>query len=931
MALISLHDRLLTLLSVTIAILASFTALDLAGRLRASTGRAGWVWLVAASLALGGGIWAMHFVAMLAFSMPGMKTSYDLGLTILSLAIAIAFTGAGFVVMSRGAATFLRIVSAGLLVGAGVLTMHYIGMAAMRMDASVSYERTWVGISALIAVGAAMAAIWLASRDRQTMHRFAAAIAMGIAISGMHFAGMRAATFKASPQFELSGSDASIGQAYLGVGVGAVTMLVLLIALGAARLDLLFQGISRREARIAMRLRIADALRSDQCSDAFEQITAMLGEHFRVSRVCLVRVDADNCHIKDDVCWSADAISPSPGGHSTVSFDHGVLAKLRHGSTVFVDDVALPASDELSPRLEVRREERARAFLAVPILSSGELRAVVYLADRDPRSWHRQDVQFVEEIAERIRLVVERAGVEDQLRELNANLEAHIEERTGELRRAEEARREADALHRAYFENTPDPLFIVGVEEDGGFVVEQINPAHEAGVGFHLQEVRGKRIDEIMSPELSAKVTNAYRQVVTTGSIYSYREVFDLASEPQHWDTTLVPLLDEDGRIARIIGSSRNVTSQVIAEEALRQSQKMEAMGQLTGGVAHDFNNLLTPILGVLDMLHCKGIGTERDRRLIDGAMQSAERAKTLVQRLLSFARRQPLQPVPVDVSALVNGMIDLVTSTIGPQVQLTVTVPDGLAPATADHNQLEMALLNLSVNARDAMPHGGALRISVAEVDFVAGRSTGPRSGRYLCLTVADTGVGMDGDTIARAIEPFFSTKGVGQGTGLGLSMVHGLAAQLGGALTIESEPGVGTEVTLWLPRSDAAVIGERLASAGKAPKPGMGSVLLVDDEDLVRDTTGEMLIDLGYEVVFASCAADALVQLDQGLAPDVLITDHLMPGMTGTELAREVRKRLPSTRVLIVSGYADADDIDPGLARLAKPFRQADLAAML
>jgi signal transduction histidine kinase len=240
------------------------------------------------------------------------------------------------------------------------------------------------------------------------------------------------------------------------------------------------------------------------------------------------------------------------------------------------------------------------------------------------------------------------------------------------------------------------------------------------------------------------------------------------------------------------------------AQEQLRQSQKLEAMGSLTGGVAHDFNNLLTPILAVLDRLQRQGLGTERERRLIDGAAQSAERAKTLVQRLLAFARRQPLQPGPVDVGRLVTGMVELIASTTGPRIDVRVELAPNLPSARADANQLEMALLNLAVNARDAMPDGGRLTIAATREPVQDRRHPAKlRPGLYVRLSVTDTGTGMDEATRARAIEPFFSTKGVGKGTGLGLSMVHGLAAQLGGGLTITSRPGRGTTVELWLPVS--------------------------------------------------------------------------------------------------------------------------------
>jgi PAS domain S-box-containing protein len=365
-----------------------------------------------------------------------------------------------------------------------------------------------------------------------------------------------------------------------------------------------------------------------------------------------------------------------------------------------------------------------------------------------------------------------------------------------------------------------------------------------------------------------------------------------------------------------------------LAQEALRQAQKMEAMGQLTGGVAHDFNNLLTPILGSLDLLHRRALGGEREQRLVEGALQSAERARTLVQRLLAFARRQPLQPGPVDLAELVRGMVELVASTSGPQVRIETRLDSALPYARADANQLEMAILNLAVNARDAMPNGGVLAIGATAETVAAGPASGLAPGRYVRLTVADTGIGMDEATLARAIEPFFSTKGVGRGTGLGLSMVHGLAAQLGGALTLDSRPGEGTTAALWLPVSDAVPASAAVRREPEAvPGAGAGTVLLVDDEALVRASTADMLAEMGYEVVEADSGADALALIDLRL-PDLVITDHLMPGLSGTDLALILAAERPGLPVLIVSGYAEIDGLPPDLPRLTKPFRQADLA---
>jgi PAS domain S-box-containing protein len=363
------------------------------------------------------------------------------------------------------------------------------------------------------------------------------------------------------------------------------------------------------------------------------------------------------------------------------------------------------------------------------------------------------------------------------------------------------------------------------------------------------------------------------------------------------------------------------------AQEALLQSQKLEAMGQLTGGVAHDFNNLLTPIIGGLDMLQRADIDAARKERMIHGAAQSAERAKILVQRLLAFARRQPLQSTPTDIGALVHGLTGLIGSTAGPRVMLTMDVATDLPPAKADPNQLEMAILNLSANARDAMDGIGHIRISATAETIEEDRTANLKPGKYVRLSIADTGRGMDEATRIRAIEPFFSTKGIGKGTGLGLSMAHGLASQLGGCLTIESQLGVGTEISIWLPESSEAPMPHAEASHMQSASLRAGTALLVDDEDFIRVSIAEMLTDLGFDVREAASAEAALSAIEGGLKPDLLITDHLMPGMTGVELAYAVKTWQPNIEILIVSGFAEVEGIDPALPRLTKPFVQSDL----
>ena len=386
--------------------------------------------------------------------------------------------------------------------------------------------------------------------------------------------------------------------------------------------------------------------------------------------------------------------------------------------------------------------------------------------------------------------------------------------------------------------------------------------------------------------------------------------------------------LDADGNAIGMAGVVGDVTDRRDADARLAQAQKMDAVGQLTGGVAHDFNNLLTPITGNLDLLRMRSQGDARAERLIGNALKAAERAATLTQRLLTFSRRQALEPTTVDVAALIDGMEEMIRRTIGAMVEVRVAVPDGLPSAVVDPNQLELALLNLAINGRDAMPGGGTLTISARRED-VPVESGELTVGGYLVLCVADTGTGMDAATLAKATEPFFSTKGVGRGTGLGLSMIHGLAAQSNGALRLTSRPGEGTAAELWLPVSTEQAE-RRVVGRGEPERRQLSAdVLLVDDEALVREATADLLRDLNYRVREAASGREALDAVVGGYAPDVIVTDYLMPQMTGGALIRAARESGCQAPALLVTGYSAAGaDVPSDVTRLAKPFSQMDLA---
>ena len=360
-------------------------------------------------------------------------------------------------------------------------------------------------------------------------------------------------------------------------------------------------------------------------------------------------------------------------------------------------------------------------------------------------------------------------------------------------------------------------------------------------------------------------------------------------------------------------------------EATLRHAQKMEAVGQLTGGIAHDFNNLLTAVLGSLELLRKRVPVEDRHAlRLLDNARTGAQRGASLTQRLLAFGRRQALNPEAVDVADLVRGMSDLLRSSVGPRVRIETRFPLGVAPAHADVNQLELALLNLAVNARDAMPQGGSLTIAAREEEAGPGAHSGLAIGCYVVLSVTDSGEGMDAATLNRAADPFFTTKETGKGTGLGLSMVHGLAVQSGGQLVLHSRKDEGTTAELWLPRAEVLAV-PRAAPIGRAGAPSgrRYGILLVDDDPLVRTSTIATLEDLGHTVIEAASGPQALEILRGGAFVDLVITDHSMPMMTGLQLAEEIARLRPGLGVLLATGYAEAAaSATGGLVRLAKPF---------
>jgi PAS domain S-box-containing protein len=400
------------------------------------------------------------------------------------------------------------------------------------------------------------------------------------------------------------------------------------------------------------------------------------------------------------------------------------------------------------------------------------------------------------------------------------------------------------------------------------------------------------------------------------------------------FDFAVRPALDSEGHVVQIVAEAHDVTEFKETEAALRQSQKMEAIGQITGGVAHDFNNLLMAVTANLELLRKRLPDDPTLQRYIDGALQGASRGVSLTQRLLAFARKQDLQSEPTDVASLLTNMKDLLERSVGPTIAIEYRLDTDVPRAQADPNQLELAVLNLVVNARDAMPAGGSIVVE-AGMRTVERPLSDLDAGRYVRIAVIDNGAGMDEETRLRAIEPFFSTKETGKGTGLGLSMVHGMAMQLSGALRLESTPGEGTRVEIWLPTAkDAPEQTADLAPAAHAtPSPAAtGTILLVDDDPLIAMSMVDMLEDLGHSVIEAGSPQQALSILESDAHLDLLITDYAMPQMTGGELAVRAKELRPDLPILLATGYADMPpDAKIELPRITKPYNQAFLAEQL
>jgi PAS domain S-box-containing protein len=740
MTVIGTYDFYLVALSILVACFASYTALDLGGRVRVSQGLARGGWLAIAAIAMGGGIWSMHFIAMLAFVMP-MPVSFDLGLTALSLLVAMAVTGIGFYVIGTRRATHLQLALSGLFMGLGIVAMHYTGMAAMRMSAHLRYDQLFVALSVFIAVGASTAALWLAFRATNVWQRVVAAVIMGFAISGMHYTGMAAASFSAHTMVDEARGAASFAETSLALAVAGITFVILVCALIASLFDRQFAVLAERETVL--------------------------------------------------------------------------------------------------------------------------------------------------------------------------------------LRRSEEQFRQ---LYRA----TPLPLY--SLAPDG--TIEQASDAWLGLIGYQRDEAVGKALTDFMTEESKARYQQSAWPVLQADGEIKEAEFQFVRKSGTVLDVLLSARVERSATgSARTLSGLIDITARKHTEEALRQSQRMEAMGQLTGGVAHDFNNLLMVISGATYKLG-KAVTDPATGRALDMIANAVKRGQNLTNQLLSFARRQTLETSVVDIAAFLPNVSEMLRRSLRGDIEIRTAAPAYPHRIRIDPTELELALLNLGVNARDAMPAGGVLTVSIRNVTLAGELETDALRGDFVAIEVSDTGNGIPPEILPRVFEPFFTTKDAGRGTGLGLSQVYGFAKQSGGTATVRSKPREGTTVALYLPATDEPVesrSAELRADAEFFGEHG-GIVLVVEDNEEVAAISTGYFEQLGYQAHHVSNGAEALDKLQSNGAYNLIFSDILMPGSVGgLELARIVREQYPKLPILLTTGYSQSAQqaVREGFCIVPKPYDLRDLSS--
>jgi two-component system cell cycle sensor histidine kinase/response regulator CckA len=1133
------YDGPFVIASVLVAMLASFTALDLGGRVRSESGAMRLGWIAAGGVVMGVGIWSMHFIGMLAFHLP-VPIWYDVPLMLLSMGVAIAASLLALVVITRPRLGPRTVIPGALLMGGAIAGMHYIGMASMRMDATVSYSTPIVGLSVLIAIVASLAALWLAVRFRSdftlrgTLLKILGGIALGGAISGMHYAGMAAAQFVPAQSLARHGHYLT-ASGRLGEAVVIGTILIVVLALSAAAID-----------------------RSIQSESAF---TKRLGEEqSKLSKSeqqyrLLFENNPNPMWVYVESTWAFLAVNDAAVrqyGYTREEFLGMTRHDIRVGSTIELDEIKIPDGRQrmnrfwsgrhrrkdgtvidveissqsiafdghdacLALALDVTDRKRAEESsrynerrtrlifdtaldAVISTLASGEITDWSAQAER-MFGWSRAEAvgrQMAETIIPArhrdahnrilkrfldtgegpvLNKRMEIIGLARDGREFPIEMaisparlgdewtfSAFIRDLT-ESTKAAEALKLGEQRYRELFEGIPVGLY--RSTPDG--ILIDVNPAMVAMLGYPSREsllataaaalyvdpadqfrwstemrgegavldfdVQMRRADGVAiwtrdtafvkrNPDgtalryegilenITARVeaeralqanerrlvqileavpigifvsnetgmpvfANAASKKILGAGIADVRSASELPEVYQiyrvgtqdlypverlpimraltgevvtvddmelHLDTGVVsvnahgaPIVDNDGKVVAAVVAFIDTTERKTLESQRRQTSKMEAVGQLAGGVAHDFNNLLTVIMSYGAMLLDHLEAGDPNREDVQEIAAAADRAAGLTRQLLTFSRQQVMQPRVISINTVVADLENMLRRLIGEDIELRIFLDHDVYTINADPGQLEQVLINLVVNARDAMPAGGRISIRTSSAELSpdsAGGALHPPSGDFVMLAVSDTGTGMTREVQQRLFEPFFTTKKLGRGTGLGLSTVYGIVKQSGGEVHVYSEIGQGSSFKVFFPRVAASVEEQQPVQAPKEVPLGTETLLVVEDDTSLRGLVERVLKNCGYTVYAADGGAEALaIARNPELSIDAVITDVVMPGMNGRELVERLVKSRPDLGSLLMSGYTDDDVLRRGVLKgetafLQKPFTPEQLA---
>jgi len=623
-----------------------------------------------------------------------------------------------------------------------------------------------------------------------------------------------------------------------------------------------------------------------------------------------VELTAETLTIERD--WAAPGVTSLSGVNQFRDYG-SYIEDLKRGQDVILDGT----SADRRTNATALRQAAATALINLPVMERGGLAAIFFVSQREARNWTETEIAFIREVANRTQAAIQRRRAETKLNDLAASLEEQVAERTADRNRLWTLSR--------------DIMLVAGF--DG--VITAVNPAWTATFGWFEDELLSRNFLDLVHPDDLIETQKA-AAALSQGTSFSRFDNRYRHKDGSYRNVTWTAVPGD----CLIIAVGRDVTAEqeqtealLHAEEALRQAQKMEAVGQLTGGLAHDFNNLLTGMMGNLELLQIRVARGRLDDldRFINAAQGAGRRAAALTQRLLAFSRRQTLDPKPTDVNRLITGFEEMLTRTVGATVDIEIVGAVGLWPTEIDAGQLENAVLNLCINGRDAMPDGGKLTIETANkwLDDHASKEHDLPPGQYISVCVTDTGTGMTPEVIQRVFEPFFTTKPIGQGTGLGLSMIYGFARQSGGHVRIYSEVGLGTTVCIYLPRYHGDVVDDEVETLRVAAEAAGGqTILVVDDEASIRHLIDEVLDECGYTVIGAADGAAGIKVLQSGARIELLITDVGLPnGMNGRQVADHARALRPGLKVLFITGFAENaavgnGHLEPGMELLTKPF---------